>query len=197
MKKLEKKPKEQDKILTPILNNQDRIGTQADFFEKFNSLTVRNQDKVLDYQHSLFRHNQINFWVNFTFYGIATLILVVLITLSFLEIFVIRTAGSFYQYVSAGGMFGGIIIILLLLYRNPNGELNTSLIRFSQVNLIFLGYLHRITQINEEFKHMLVNHDPSDEFNFEEVGQKFNDAIDQAVTAANEKIDDVLFGYDE
>lgn len=62
--------------------------------------------------------------------------------------------GIFEKYVGVGGVTGSIVTLLALFYKQPLSNIQKSITALVDVNVIFLGYVRQINQIDATFKQL-------------------------------------------
>jgi hypothetical protein len=90
-------------------------------------------------------------WMHGVIFGLGVLIL-----LLSLWIAVQGSMTGLERLIGVGGATGSLATLLLLFYRSPLHQINQSVTNLTKVNVIFLGYMRQINQIDATFKQLFL-----------------------------------------
>ncbi|MBN1936229.1 MAG: HEAT repeat domain-containing protein [Anaerolineae bacterium] len=91
-------------------------------------------------------------WMHGIIFGVGVLILVASMYVALSQNF-----ETFERYVGVGGAVSSVGVLLLLFYRNPLNNIRKSMTDLMQVNVVFLGYVRQINQIDATFKQLFLS----------------------------------------
>lgn len=107
--------------------------------------------------HTLMRNARLAFRVSMWMHGL-TFAIGLLLLLASLYLAIRPPAGEFDLARTFGlGAGGGIVTLLTLFYKDPLKNIGHSVNRLVKVNVVFLGYVRQINQIDATFKHMFLS----------------------------------------
>jgi HEAT repeat protein len=65
-------------------------------------------------------------------------------------------SGDFERYVGVGGAAGSLGVLLTMFYKNPISNIRNSVTGLVKVNVVFLGYVRQMNQIDATFKQLFL-----------------------------------------
>jgi HEAT repeat protein len=120
---------------TQLLGNADQ-----QVMEQFNRLMVQAQRGFL-----------LSLWMHAIIFGIGVVVLIASLYVALAQGF-----GTFERYVGVGTAVGSLGTLLLLFYKDPLKNIRVSVTSLVKVNVVFLGYVRQINQIDATFKQMFL-----------------------------------------
>jgi HEAT repeat protein len=123
--------------------------------ETYTKLLGDADDKIMALFDNLMQRAQFAFtmtmWMHGVIFGLGVLIL-----LLSLWIAVQGSMTGLERLIGVGGATGSLATLLLLFYRSPLHQINQSVTNLTKVNVIFLGYMRQINQIDATFKQLFL-----------------------------------------
>lgn len=139
---------------TQVLDTYTNLLSSADerIMEQFNHLMGRAQQGFL-----------MSLWMHGIIFGIGVVVLVV-------SLYVALSQGfeTFERYVGVGAAVGSLGTLLLMFYTGPVRNIRQSVTDLVEVNVVFLGYVRQINQIDATFKQLFL---ASSEFGVKQMKQ--------------------------
>jgi hypothetical protein len=127
---------------TKALDTYTKLLGDADeqIMGQFNSLMVQAQRGFL-----------MSMWMHGIIFGIGAVVLAA-------SLYVALGGGfeTFERYVGIGAAIGSLGTLLLLFYRDPLKNIRRSVTNLVEVNVVFLGYVRQINQIDATFKQIFL-----------------------------------------
>jgi hypothetical protein len=120
---------------TTLLGNADQ-----QVMEQFNRLMVQAQRGFL-----------LSLWMHGIIFGVGVVVLVASLYVALSQGF-----GTFERYVGVGTAVGSLGTLLLLFYKDPLKNIRGSVTGLVKVNVVFLGYVRQINQIDATFKQLFL-----------------------------------------
>jgi HEAT repeat protein len=120
---------------TQLLGDAD-----AQIMGQFNALMVQAQ-----------RAFSMSLWMHGVIFGVGVVVLAVSLYVALAQGF-----DSFERYVGVGAAVGSLGTLLLLFYKDPLKNIRDSVTSLVKVNVVFLGYVRQINQIDATFKQMFL-----------------------------------------
>ena len=108
--------------------------------EQFNQLMVQAQRGFL-----------MSMWMHGVIFGVGVVVLAVSLYVALSEGF-----DTFERYVGIGGAIGSLGTLLLLFYKDPLKNIRHSVTSLVKVNVVFMGYVRQINQIDATFKQLFL-----------------------------------------
>jgi hypothetical protein len=95
---------------------------------------------------------QTNLWMHRIIFGIDALLLIA-------SLIVALASGldTLQGWIGVGGSVGSLATLLLLFYRNPVRNIDQAVAQLVKVDVIFLGYIRQINQIDATFKQLFLS----------------------------------------
>jgi HEAT repeat protein len=93
-----------------------------------------------------------NLWLHRIIFGIGALLLIASLTVA-----LINGLSTLQGWIGVGGSAGSLATLLLLFYRNPVQNIDQSVSQLVKVDVIFLGYIRQINQIDATFKQLFLS----------------------------------------
>lgn len=94
---------------------------------------------------------QTNLWMHRIIFGIGALLLVASLTVALAS-----GLDTLQGWIGVGGSAGSLATLLLLFYRNPVRNIDQAVAQLIKVDVIFLGYIRQINQIDATFKQLFL-----------------------------------------
>jgi hypothetical protein len=120
--------------------------------KNYTTLLKDSDTQIMGQFKSLMHNAQIAFWASMVMHVLIFMIGLVILAFSFQ----VALQGGLAQLdrfiVGVGGTAGSLITLLLLFYNNPLKNIRGSLNSLLKVNVIYLGYVRQINQIDATFK---------------------------------------------
>lgn len=123
--------------------------------EKYTELLGTADTQVMGQFNQLMGQAQRGFlmsmWMHGAIFGIGVVVLVV-------SLYVALSQGfeTFERYVGVGAAVGSLGTLLLLFYKDPLKNIRDSVTSLVKVNVVFLGYVRQINQIDATFKQLFL-----------------------------------------
>jgi HEAT repeat protein len=127
--------------------------TQA--LDTYTQLLGDADKQIMAQFNQLMAQARAGFTMSMTMHGVIFAIGVVVLSFS---LYVALSQGfeTFERYVGIGAAIGSLGTLLLLFYRDPLKNIRESVTNLVKVNVIFLGYVRQINQIDATFKHLFL-----------------------------------------
>jgi HEAT repeat protein len=93
----------------------------------------------------------LSMWMHGVIFGLGVLVLLASLYVAFNSGF-----ETFERYVGVGAAAGSLGTLLLLFYKDPLANIRDSVTNLVKVNVVFLGYVRQINQIDATFKQMFL-----------------------------------------
>jgi hypothetical protein len=136
------------------------MGERTKALDKYTDILGDADRDVRDHFRELMSQAKFAFWLSLgmhvVVFGIGVWVLIASLSLA-----INSGLNSLATWIGVGGAGASALVILLTaFYRNPLRNVRTSLNALMQVDVVFLGYVRQINQIDATFKHMFL--DPKD-----------------------------------
>jgi hypothetical protein len=129
------------------------MGERTKTLDRYTSILTGADEDVRNHFGQLISQARIAFWFSMVMHTIVFLIgvgvLIGSLVLAFQQGFDTVTT-------LVGGSLGTLAVVLTTFYRNPLRNVRGSLNALMQVDVVFLGYVRQINQIDATFKHMFL-----------------------------------------
>lgn len=160
---------------------------QALVVNKYTELLGKADERIMEQFENLMGRARIAFkmtmWMHGIIFGLGVITLAVSLGIAFWDGF-----ETYVSYVGTVGAVGSLAVLLALFYRNPLENIGTSVTNLVKVNVVFLGYIRQINQIDATFKQLFLT--PSG-FTTKEMKETV-DEIEEAVTKTLQKVQEYL-----
>ncbi len=123
--------------------------------DKYTELLGTADAQVMGQFNRLMVQAQRGFLMSMSMHGVIFGIGVVVLAVS---LYVALSQGfqTFERYVGVGGAIGSLGTLLLLFYKDPLKNIRASVTSLVKVNVVFLGYVRQINQIDATFKQLFL-----------------------------------------
>lgn len=133
------------------------MNERAKALDKYTDILSNADEDVRKHFRELMSQAKVSFWIglgmHFTVFAIGVWALINSLLLAFRG-----GLGAVSTWIGVGGVGASALVILLsAFYRNPLRNVRSSLNSLMQVDVIFLGYVRQINQIDATFKHMFLD----------------------------------------
>jgi len=122
---------------------------------KYTELLKDADTNIMGQYNSLMKRAQkafsMSMWMHTTIFSLGVLILVASLYVALSEGF-----GTFERYVGIGAAGGSLGTLLLMFYKGPLENIQKSVTSLVEVNVVFLGFVRQINQIDATFKQMFL-----------------------------------------
>jgi len=112
-------------------------------------------EQIMGQFNQLMTQARSGFTMSMTMHSVIFIIGVVTLGFS-LYVALSRGFETFERYVGIGAAIGSLGTLLLLFYKDPLKNIRESVTNLVKVNVIFLGYVRQINQIDATFKHLFL-----------------------------------------
>jgi len=131
-------------------------GMRTQVMKTYTQLLSEADNKIMGQFEDLMKKARFAFMISM---GMHATIFLVGVGLIIASIMGARQAGSDWLKVliGVGGTGGSLGTLLWLIYRDPIKNISTSVTNLVKVNIVFLGYMRQINQIDATFKQLFLN----------------------------------------
>ena len=144
------------KALT-ILGGEDAVRTlqtqRSRTMETYSQLLKEADEKIMEQFTNLMgrahKAFSLSMWMHGTIFVLGIVVLVVSLYVAFSNGF-----DEFQRYLGIGAAGSSLGTLLWLFYKDPLNNIHESVNRLMKANIVFLGYVRQINQIDATFKHM-------------------------------------------
>jgi len=109
---------------------------------------MKQFNRLMKQAHHAF---SMSMWMHGIIFGIGAVVL-----MASLYVALSRGFETFERYVGAGAAAGSLGILLLSFYKDPLKNIRRSVTSLIEINVVFLGYVRQINQIDATFKQMFL-----------------------------------------
>lgn len=95
------------------------------------------------------------------------------------------------QQLSIFCIVSGIIVLIIILSRNPLKAVQNLMLNAMKLNIVYSGYTRQIHQVDVVFKELCSRSNEIDSVKLEEILKYLQDAIDEATNAISEVADNI------
>lgn len=132
-----------------------RILQRAQALDKYTELLGAADTQVMGQFNRLMIQAHGAFWMSMSMHSIVFLIGVGAL-IGGLSVALSEGFGTFERFVGVGTAIGSLGTLVAIFYKNPLDNIRASVTDLVQVNVIFLGYVRQINQIDATFKQMFL-----------------------------------------
>jgi len=140
-----------------------------------------NQNALKQYQLYI-SQTKTAYRVTMMSYLVFVIVAIALITVSTIIVFRPGTT-VFSMLLSAGFFIAGVILILILMGKNPLRVVRRSTMEMNNVNVVFTGFMHQLHQIDSCFLKILKATDDSGLEDIPAISESLQSAIEKSVDA--------------
>lgn len=115
--------------------------------QEFLKIVEESNKKVLQQLDLIHHQMRVTFWVSLVLYILGILLGIVAIIVGISLINGITNLTS-RQYTGVGLVIAGLILLILMLFRNPFRSFRHTIATLLRTNMIMLGFLYQINQVN-------------------------------------------------
>jgi HEAT repeat protein len=121
----------------------------------YTELLKQTDDDVMKQFTDLMRQAKIGFRMSMVMHGIVFAIGIIVLGAS---LFLVFKAGldTAQRWIGAGGGASALATLLITFYRNPLRNVSASVTNLMKVDVLFLGYVRQLNQIDATFKHLFL-----------------------------------------
>ena len=142
---------------------------RAKAVETYTTLLGEADEKIMEQFEHLMQRAQVAFLLSMWMHGIVFLLGVITLLGSLMIAFDIHPLGrcqgnanaacfsEFQRFVGSVGSIGSLGVLLFLFYQDPIRNIRQSVNNLVKVNVLFLGYVRRINQIDATFKQVFLD----------------------------------------
>jgi hypothetical protein len=133
------------------------LSERAKALDRYTNILSDADKDVRNHFKELMSQAKVSFWLGLAMhvivFGIGVWLLIASLSLAFRD-----GLDALSTWIGVGGAGAGAVAIMLsAFYRNPLRNVRGSLNALMQVDIIFLGYVRQINQIDATFKHMFLD----------------------------------------
>jgi hypothetical protein len=150
---------------------------RAQMLDKYTTLLHEADQQIMGQFNSLMRNARFAFRVSMTMHIITFSMGVLLILTS---IYLSYNNGQLPQ-ILAPGIGGGLVTLLTLFYKDPIRYIGQAVNRLVKVNIVFLGYVRQINQIDATFKQMFISSTDFGTAQMDKTVAKIQEAVQQTL----------------
>lgn len=129
---------------------------QALVVNKYTELLGKADERIMEQFEGIMSRARIAFqmtmWMHGIIFGVGVITLVFSLGVTLWDGF-----ETFVSYIGAVGATGSVGVLLALFYRDPLSNISTSVNNLVKVNVVFLGYIRQINQIDATFKQLFLS----------------------------------------
>jgi hypothetical protein len=115
-----------------------------------------------------------------------------LILIGFGLYFAFQTNASQFHLLSIGMLGGGILLFLILIFRNPQKRASRSLTELIKIEVIFTGYMRQIYLIDAQSRQLLSSTGYSDVNTLNSLAEQIQNTVDQTVDSFAASLEEIL-----
>ena len=151
--------------------------------DKYTGLLKDADENIMGQYNSLMERAQkafsMSMWMHTIIFSVGVLILVASLYVALSEGF-----GTFERYAGIGAAGAGLGTLLLMFYKGPQESIKKSVTSLVEVNVVFLGFVRHINQIDATFKQMFLA--------FRRFGvEQMRQTVEQIQNSANKTMEEV------
>jgi ElaB/YqjD/DUF883 family membrane-anchored ribosome-binding protein len=152
---------------------------RAQMLDKYTALLHEADQQIMGQFNNLMRNARFAFRVSMTMHIITFTVGVLLILTSIgLSLF---SQDSQWPEILAPGIGGGLVTLLTLFYKDPIRYIGQSVNRLVKVNIVFLGYVRQINQIDATFKQMFISSTDFGTAQMDKTVAKIQESVEQTL----------------
>lgn len=158
-----------------------RLSQRRSTLDSLDEILKESEDVVRTTFADTIRQARLNFY-----FAMAVNVLVVLVGIALIVIAIIQLAqdpGQLEEWIVPGGA-GVIGILINLLFNNPRRNAREDLTSLMNVNVIFLGFLRQLNEIDATFKHAYIESHTFGTDDMRATVKQINNAVEQTLTMA-------------
>ena len=163
---------------------------RAEAVETYTTLLGSADEKIMEQFESLMYRARVAFtmsmWMHGLVFGVGIVTLVVSLGVALRDGF-----ETYASYVGTVGAVGSVGLLLAMFYRDPLQNIGQSVTNLIKVNVVFLGYVRQINQIDATFKQLFL---ATDGFSLEQMVQTVSE-IEKSVDKTLAKVEMYLEGH--
>lgn len=152
--------------------------------ETYTDLLGSADEKIMEQFESLMSRARIAFkmsmWMHGIVFGVGIITLMVSLGVALWDGF-----ETYASYVGTVGAGGSVVLLLAMFYRDPLRNISQSVTNLIKVNVVFLGYVRQVNQIDATFKQLFL---ATDGFGIDQMTQTVSE-IEKTVEKTLAKVD--------
>ncbi len=153
----------------------------------YRSLQEANQDTLKHFQSTL-HNSSIAYIVSITTFALTYLVAIVSIIIGFVFLF-IRPNNN--QLWAGGCVAGGIILLIIMINRDPIQKAYTFINNLTRLNVVYTGFIRQIHQVDAAFGGMFLYAEGFDMDKVEEMLLRSQGAVNSTLESINQIMDEV------
>lgn len=156
---------------------------RAHMLNKYTELLDNADKQIMRQFDRLMKNARLAFGISMVMHGVTFAVGIALILTSIYLILDPPANGtdSYWVRVLGPGVGGGIVTLLTLFYKDPLRQIGHSVNRLVKVNVVFLGYVRQINQIDATFKQMFLTTTDFGANQMEKTVGQIQESVDQTL----------------
>jgi hypothetical protein len=154
---------------------------QTQALEKYTEMLKQADEKIMAQFDALIGQARLAFRISMWMHSVIFAVGVITLGVS-LYVALSQGFGTFERYVGVGAAAGSLGTLLLLFYKDPLQNIRGSVTGLVKINVVFLGYVRQINQIDATFKQLFLASVGFGVDQMQHTVQQIQDSVDKTMT---------------